>query len=373
MNKVPLALSRRQRETPFEKRVLEHKPKGFSIYNHMTLPTAFKSLEADYAHLCKHVQLWDVACERQVEVAGPDALRLVELCTPRDLSDMRVGQGRYAPLVDEHGGVVNDPIVLKLAQERYWLSISDSDVMLWLKGLAVGMKLDVRVFEPDVSPLALQGPKADDVLASLVGEHVRSIKFFWFIEEHIAGVPVLIARSGWSGKGGYEIYMKGSENGTLLWDTMFNAGQSFNIRAGCPNLIERLETGLLSYGNDMTLENNPFECGLDRFFKLGKSAEYMSREALERIAAEGVGQKLMKLKIHQNKPIPMRSTYPVYHDDRVVGAVTSQAHSKKYGAVLSFAYVPTHLAREGQMLQVCTDEHEKLEATVCEECWNPVV
>ncbi|MFK8029661.1 MAG: dimethylsulfoniopropionate demethylase [Gammaproteobacteria bacterium] len=369
MTSIPLSLSRRQRETPFEKRMLEHDPKGLAVYNHMTLPTVFESMEADYAHLCEHVQLWDVGCERQVEVVGPDALRLVELSTPRDMSSMAIGQGRYAPLVDEHGGVVNDPIILRLEEDRYWFSIADSDVQLWLKGLAYGMGLDVKVFEPDVSPLAVQGPKAVDLLAGLVGEHVRDIRFFHFIEEEIAGAPVLIARSGWSGQDGYEIYLQGSHYGSALWDAVFEAGQKHQIRAGCPNLIDRLEFGLISYGNDMTLAENPFECGLDKFFKLGKDATYLSQAALEQLHELPLKKKLVKIKINYDAPLSMRSIMPIRHEGREVGYVTTQTYSQKYGYILSIGYLDTSMLHESKQLEVVTDTGKRVSATYCSDSW----
>ena len=356
MTSQQLVFSRRLRETPFEARAREQGARAFTIYNHMPLSSVYASPEDDYAHLCEHVQIWDVAAERQVEVVGPDALALTELVTPRDIAKCRIGQCMYAPLVDEYGGIVNDPIILRLAEDRFWVSIADSDVLLWLKGIAYGRNFDVRVFEPDVSPLAVQGPKSDELMSKVVGPEVRDIGFFRFIVTTIAGTEVLLARSGWSGQGGFEIYLQDSSKGIALWDEIYQAGREFNVRAGCPNLIERLETGLLSYGSDMTLENNPFECGLDRFFTLGKPADYMSRDALDRISREGVSKRLVKLRI-DGDPIPApRSTYPVFDQQgQEVGILTSMAWSPRYGANLSFATVDVAVSGAGSRLSVAVD------------------
>lgn len=323
----------------------------------MPLSSVYESPEEDYRHLCDHVQIWDVSAERQVEVVGPDSLRLVELITPRDLSRCQVGQCMYAPLVDEHGGIVNDPLILRLADDRFWISIADSDVLLWVKGIAYGRGMNVRVFEPDVSPLAIQGPKSDDLMAAVVGPEVRDIRFFRFVETEIAGISVIMARSGWSGQGGFEIYLQDSSKGLALWDEIWRNGKPYNLRAGCPNLIERLETGLLSYGSDMTLANNPFECGLDRFFNLGKSAEYMSREALDQISKEGVKRKKVNLAIEGDALAAPRSTYGVLdqHGGQV-GIVTSLAYSPKYASNLSFAMVDIGSANPGTCLQVVADQ-----------------
>ena len=339
--------SRRLRETPFEERVRRHGARAFTVYNQMSLATLFRSLEEDYWHLREHVQLWDVACERQVEVRGPDALRLVELGTPRDLSACRVGQCVYAPLCDEAGGMVNDPLILRLAEDRFWISIADSGVLLWFKGLARGLGLDVAVFEPDVSPCALQGPKADAVMRPLIDVDPGTIGFFRFIETEIAGVPVVVARSGWSGRGGFEIYLQDSRQGLVLWDAIWESGEAHGIRAGCPNLIERIETGLLSYGNDMTLADNLFECGLDRFVTLGKAAPYLSRDALDRAAAEGVARKLAKIEFEGPAGPSLRATWPVIAGGAEIGFVTSAAWSPRFRTHVAFAMVAAEHAETG--------------------------
>lgn len=371
MATAELVLSGRLRASPFERRVREHGATWFTIYNKMTLPMMFESLQADYTHLKQHVQIWDVAAQRQVEVVGADAHRLMELVTPRDLANLKIGQGMYAPLVDESGGIVNDPIILRLATDRFWASIADSDVALWMKGIACGRGMDVRVFEPDVSPLAVQGPRADELMVDLVGEHVRDIRFFWFIEEVIADTPVILARSGWSGQGGYEIYLQDSAKALALWDAVWAAGERYNIRAGCPNLIERLEAGLMSYGSDMSLDTNPLECGFDRFMDLGKKAEYVSRESLHRIQAAGIRRKLVKLAVGGEPVDPPRDTYDVLaHDDSVVGKVTSQAFSPQYGTMLAFALIGIAHAAPGTALQVRLDDGQRRDAVVRKDDWS---
>ncbi|MEM7196107.1 MAG: dimethylsulfoniopropionate demethylase [Pseudomonadota bacterium] len=370
MTQPLLVLSRRLRETPFEKRVFEQGAQAFTIYNHTPLSAVYRSPEEDYSHLCEHVQLWDVSCERQVEVAGPDALQLVELITPRDISTSAIGQCKYAPLTDEHGGIVNDPIILRLAEDRFWISIADSDVLLWVKGLAAGRAMDVQVFEPDVSPLAVQGPKADDLMAEIVGEHVRDIRFFWFIETEIASTPVILARSGWSGQGGFEIYLQDSGKGLDLWDAIWQVGEKYQIRAGCPNLIERLETGLLSYGSDMTLANNPFECGLDRFCDFGKPAEYLARQALKEIKRDGVARKIVRLRVDGRRVPAPRGIWSVVSDTGdSVGMVTSLAWSPRFDATLCLAIVDIGSTGPGTNLTIEAGD-DRVTATVATPNWK---
>ena len=370
MSKMTMLLSRRLRPSPFEQRVLEHGATEFTLYNKMILPLIYSSYAEQYAHLCEHVQIWDVACQRQVEIVGPDALRLVELITPREIGTCAIGQGKYAPLCDENGGIVNDPIVLRIAEDRFWLSIADSDVKLWVKGVAYGRGFDVRVFEPDVSPLAIQGPKADDLVADVVGKHTRDIKFFWFTDETIAGTPVKLARSGWSGQGGFEIYLQDSSKGNDLWDLFWEAGKKYNLQAGAPNLIERIETGLKSYGADLTIDSDPFEAGFEAYMDLGKEAEYMCREALAKIAKSGPEKRLVNLFIDGEKLADLRSDWSVLSDSGDhIGVVTSQAYAPRYEANLAFAIVAAAHASVGNTVKVDAEGIVR-DATIRDARWR---
>ena len=262
-----LSITRRIRSTPFTRRVTEAGVTAYTVYNRMLLPTVFESVEADYHHLKKHVQVWDVACERQVEVKGPDASKLIQMLTPRNLAKMRDDQCYYIPVVDETGGMLNDPVAVKHSNERWWISLADSDLLYWIKGLAIGRNLDVDIFEPDVSPLGIQGPKSDELMTRVFGDDIRNLKFFRHRQITFNEKTFTVARSGYSVQGGFEIYVDGTENGEPIWDALFEAGTDLNVRAGCPNGIERIEGGLLSYGNDMTHENTPYEAGLGKFCK----------------------------------------------------------------------------------------------------------
>lgn len=366
-----LVLSRRLRQTPFEPRAREHNARAYTIYNHMPLACSYESPEADYHHLCQQVQIWDVACERQVEVSGVDALKLVELVTPRAVASSRIGECRYAPLVDEFGGIVNDPIIIRLAATRFWLSTADSDVLLWLKGINYGRGYDAQVFEPEVSPLAVQGPKATDLMADLLGEAVRELRFFHFITARLADTEVIIARSGWGGQGGFEIYLQDSARGLALWDCIWAAGEKYQIRAGCPNHIDRIESGLLSYGNDMTLANNPYECGLARFIDLHKEAEYMARAALTRIAAAGAEKSLAYLTLAGAPLSAPRTELPVLDaTGRDIGILTSMAYSPKFATNLAFATVATAANQHGAIVQVEVGEKTPRAARVVNRQWQ---
>jgi len=224
-----------------------------------------------------------------------------------------------------------------------------------------------------VSPLAIQGPKADDLLTAAVGEHIRELPFFAFTTANIADTEVLVARSGYSGQGGYELYLQDSDKGEALWDVLMTAGQPFNVRAGCPNLLERIESGLLSYGNDMTIDNNPFEVGLDRFFKLDKAAEYLGREALQKIQSEGVSQQLVKLRVDTTRSVALRSTFSVLDaHNEPCGYVTSMAHSQKHQASLALAYLQKPWLDSENNFSVRTDESESFAASRCDENWQPM-
>lgn len=351
-----LAVSRRTRHTPYSPRVEAQGVTSYTVYNHTLLPTSFGSLDQDYRHLKKHVQLWDVSCQRQVEVRGPDAARLVQLMTPRDLSHAAIGQCLYAPLADETGGMVNDPVILKLAEDRFWLSIADSDVLLWAKGLAFGLGLKVSVEEPNVWPLAVQGPKADDLMASVFGEEVRAIRFFRFKTVVFRGHSLVVSRSGWSKQSGFEIFLDEPSLGLELWDALWEAGRPLEVRAGCPNLIERIEGGLLSYGNDMTRDNDPFECGLDRYCSLDSPIEFIGRDALREIVLRGIRRLIRGVRI-VGAPVPACiEPWPVRSGGAGIGFVTSAAHSPHLGCNIGLAMLERGHWKPGRRVVVETPE-----------------
>ncbi len=363
-----LTLSRRIRQTPYEKRVMEHAPKSMTVYNKTPLATVFRSPQEDYEHLCEHVQIWDVSCQRQVEIAGNDAIDLVELITPRDISKCQTGQCMYIPLVDENGGIVNDPILLRTNKKRFWLSTADSDVLLWVKGIAYGMEYETSICDPDVNPLAIQGPKSNDLMAELLGEEIRELPFFRFVRQELAGSSFYIARSGWSGQGGFEIYLEQYWKGLDLWDCIWEAGQKYNIRAGCPNSIDRIEKGLLSYGNDMNLSSNPYECGLHRFISEGKEAQCMSSDALEEIRDQGINYQLAYLLVQGEPVTPPREVWSLLDDKGTLcGWLTSMAHSIRLGGNIALATVMKRLAIPGQTLIVDNGSKTPLKATVLSE------
>ena len=325
-----LKFSCRLRRTPYTASVESAGVTGFSVVNHMLLPKAYgRSVEEDYWHLLKHVQIWDIACQRQVQIAGRDAARLIQLMTPRDISRAKAGDCLYVPITDETGGLINDPVLLKLADDRYWLSVADSDLFLFAKGLALGRGFDVAVDEPDVSPLAVQGPKSEALLCDLFGDHVREIGFFKFSWIEFAGTRQLIARSGYSRQDGFEIYLNGGRLGAGLWEAIWQAGLPYDIAPGYPNLIERIEGGLLSYGNEMTRENNPFEVGLGRFCNLNGAVDYLGREALQRLFNNGIERQIRGI-LFDGGPCPAcAEPWPVNVDDRQVGQITSAIWSPR--------------------------------------------
>ncbi|MFK7763130.1 MAG: dimethylsulfoniopropionate demethylase [Roseobacter sp.] len=361
--------SRRLRRTPFSDGVEEAGVSSYTVYNRMLLPTVFESVEADYRHLKDHVQVWDVSVERQVEMRGPDAARLMQMLTPRDLRGMLPGRCFYVPIVDETGGMLNDPVAVKLAEDRWWISIADSDLMLWVKGIANGYRLDVLIDEPDVSPLAVQGPKAEDLTARIFGESIRDVKFFRFGLFEFEGRELVIARSGYSKQGGFEIYVEGSDIAMPLWNALFKAGEDLNVRAGCPNAIERIESGLLSYGNDMTDDNTPHECGLGRFCDTQTAIGCIGRDALLRVAKEGPVQQIRALTIDGDAVPPCDRAWGLYSGDIRVGQVTSAAWSPDYQTNVAIGMVRMTHWDTGTQLRVATPEGDR-DVTVQAGFWT---
>ncbi|WP_170348636.1 dimethylsulfoniopropionate demethylase [Ruegeria atlantica] len=363
-----ISLSRRLRRTPFSDGVEAAGVKAYTVYNRMLLPTVFESVEADYRHLKSHVQVWDVSCERQVELRGPDAGKLMQMLTPRDLRGMLPGQCFYVPIVDETGGMLNDPVAVKLSDDRWWISIADSDLLFWVKGVANGYRLDVLVDEPDVSPLAVQGPKADDLMVRVFGDRVRDIRFFKFDMFEFEGRDLAVARSGYSKQGGFEIYLEGTEIGMPLWNALFAAGEDLQVRAGCPNLIERIEGGLLSYGNDMTDDNTPHECGLGKFCNTHTAIGCIGRDALLRVAKEGPVQQIRPIAIEGDAVPPCDRPWSVFAGGRRVGQVTSAAWSPDFGTNVSIGMLRLSHWEAGTIVEVETPDGMR-RATVQERFW----
>lgn len=359
-----LSVSRRTRRTPFTDRVEAAGVQAYTVYNHMLLPTVFESLEADAAHLKRHVQLWDVSCQRQIEVRGPDATRLVELCTPREISSMDTGQCRYSPIVDEGGRMLNDPVVIKPDADRYWVSIADTDIGLWMDGLARGMGLAAEVEEADVWPLAVQGPRAEALMQRVFGEGVRGIRFFRCGRVAVADHPLRVSRSGFSKQGGFEIYLDRAELAEPLWDTLLEAGRDLQVRAGGPNLIERIESGLLSYGNDMTRANTPYECGLGALCRLDKELRCIATDALRAEAERGPRRSLTGLRI-DGGPVPVcREPWRVTANGTRAGSVTSAAWSPDCGTNVAIGMLECGHGEPGTRVRVEAPGGSR-SATVC--------
>ena len=369
---IKLNMSKRIRRTPFTNREEELGVSDFTVVNHMLLPKGFKNtIYEDYWHLAEHVQLWDVSCQRQVQISGPDALKLVQKLTPRSLQKMETGKCFYIPILDENAGMINDPVLLKLDDDMFWISIADSDILLWAKGIALGSNLNVRIEEPDVYPLAVQGPKSEELLCSVFGEEIRKIKFFNYRVLDFHGTKQIIARSGYSKQDGFEIYFKGFEKyfdgiemGEKLWDTIWEAGKKFNISPGCPNLIDRIEGGLMSYGNDFTKDNNPFECNLDKYCK-SSSHNFIGKKALEEIKKKGLKQKIRGVMFGGKPYKPNGKLLPVLSQNKkIIGRITSGIFSPKYKKNIGLSMISKGHWNENEKIIVETSDGKLVKGTI---------
>jgi len=337
--------SARLRPSPFFDAVQAEGLSTGSIYNRMILPGSFGAPEAEYWRLINGVSMWDVGVERQVQISGPDAGRLAQILSPRDLSKCKIGQGKYIPLCNHAGVLINDPILLKLAEDKFWFSIADSDVWLWARSIAGERGLDVDISEPDVSPLAVQGPLAEDVIASIFGDWVRSVKYFWFRETEIEGIPVAVQRSGWSKQGGFEIYLRDGTKGAQLWDIIKEAGAPYGIGPGSPSTPERTESGLVSVGGDTDEQTNPFEVRLGQYVDLDVPDDTIGIQALRRIAKEGPKRHQLGLKLEGDVPAPLGfSREKIFHNGRLIGDMTNCVWSYRMSQNIGYALIDRTVA-----------------------------
>ena len=358
------SLSARVRRSAYFEATKAEGVTSFSPYNQMMMPTGYGDPEAEYWRLLNGVSQWDVAVERQVEIHGPDAGRLAQILVPRDLSNCVVGQGKYVALCNYDGVIINDPILLKLADDRYWLSIADSNVVFWAQAIAKERGLNVRVFEPDVSPMAIQGPKAADVVSSVFGDWVNDLKYFWFADTEIEGIPLAIARSGWSKQGGFELYLKDSSKGTQLWNIMREAGQPWDIGPGYPNGCERIESGLLSWGGDTDDRTNPYEVRMGSYVDLDVGDDVIGIQALRKIHADGPTRQLIGIVLDDETPMPANVVWlNIAKNGEKIGSMTNNTWSRRLEKNIGFALVSRD-ANVGDRVML-QKEGEQLSGELC--------
>jgi aminomethyltransferase len=346
-----IAIGCNVRKSPYFDATVADGVRAFSIYNHVYAPSHFGDPAGEYRALMTGVAMWDVACERQVQLAGPDAERLARYLTTRTIDGMAVGQGKYVPLCDYEGNLINDPVLQKLADDRFWLSIADSDILLWAQAIAAERRLDVQVTEPDASPLAVQGPRAEDVVADLFGDWVRTLKYFWFRETELDGIPILLARSGWSKQGGFELYLRDARRGTDLYRRVKEAGARYGIVASAPSDIERVESGLLSYGADARHGVNPFEAGLGAFVNLDRSDEFVGKAALRRIADRGPRRRRVGYVIGGEQIGGISQWHDVRLGRDVVGVATEAVYSPRLEKNIAVGMLASEVAADVRGLE----------------------
>ena len=343
------------RKSPFFDATIEWGATGFSVYNHMYIPRDFGDPEQNFWNLVNEAILCDVSVERQVEISGPDAARFVQFLTPRDLSQMKVGQCKYILITNQDGGLLNDPVLLKLADDRFWISLADSDILLWAQGVAVNTDYDVNIFEPDASPLQLQGPKSRDIMVKLFGESILDLKYYWHREYKWNGISLIVSRTGWSSELGYEIFLTDHTMGNELWKHIMLIGEPLGLKPGHTSSIRRIEGAMLSYHADADISTNPFELGLDRLVNIDSSQEFIGKKALIKIRTEGVKKTQVGL-VLECDPLagPNTTFWPVKKGEQKVGKVTSAVYSPRLKKNIALAMVSVEFIEKGITFQVET-------------------
>ena len=353
LNFAQFSFGTQVRKSPYSDAALRWGAKGFSVYNHMYIPRDFGDPRQNFWYLVNDAILCDVSVERQVQIKGPDAAKFTQFLCCRDLSKCQVGQCKYVLITDQDGGIINDPILLKLAEDHFWLSIADSDVLLWARGIAVNSGMDVDISEPDVSPLQLQGPKSRDVLRAAFGDAPTELKYYRFMEFDWDGVPLIISRTGWSSELGYEIFLRDGTQGEKLWEHLMAVGGPLGLKPGHTSSIRRIEAGMLSYHADMTLANNPYEMGMERLVDLDMEADFISKAALTLIKERGVSQQLVGLDIDGAPFVGSNDFFwPVLKEGVKVGTVTSAIYSPRLQKNIALAMLSIDHTASGRVLQV---------------------
>ena len=343
------------RKSPFFEATVNWGATGFSVYNHMYIPRDFGDPEENFWNLVNDAILCDVSVERQVEISGPDAAEFVQFLTPRDLSKMKVGQCKYILITNEDGGLLNDPVLLRLAEDRFWISLADSDILLWAQGVAVNTDFDVNIFEPDASPLQLQGPKSRDIMVKLFGDSILDLKYYWHREYKWKGISLIVSRTGWSSELGYEIFLTDQTQGNELWDHIMSIGEPMGLKPGHTSSIRRIEGGMLSYHADADITTNPFELRLDRLVDLKSPHKFVGKQALLKIKTQGVKVKQVGLALEcDHLSGPNTQFWTIRKDEQKVGKVTSAIYSPRLMKNIALAMVSIEYNGAGVKLDVDT-------------------
>jgi len=344
------------RKSPYFDATVRWGAQGFSVYNHMYIPRDFGDPEQNFWNLVDQAILCDVAVERQVEITGPDAAKFTQMLTCRDLSKMAVGQCKYILITNADGGILNDPILLRLAENHFWISLADSDILLWAQGVAVHSGLNVQIKEPDVSPLQLQGPNSGLIMQELFGDSITDLKYYWLRELELEGIPLVVSRTGWSSELGYELYLRDGSKGDQLWELIMAAGASHGLKPGHTSSIRRIEGGMLSYHADADIDTNPFELGFDRLVNLDMDAEFIGKAALRKIKQEGPMRKQVGL-VLDFAPLtgPNTTFWAIQQDGATIGKVTSAVYSPRLKQNIGLAMVATDAAIMGAEVEVLTN------------------
>ena len=345
------------RKSPYFDSTVKWGATGFSVYNHMYIPRDFGSPEQNFWNLIEKAILCDVAVERQVEITGPDAYKFTQLLTPRDLSKLAVGQCKYVLITNNEGGILNDPVLLRLDENHFWLSLADSDVLLWAQGVAVNSGLNVQIKEPDVSPLQLQGPTSGEIMIKLFGEGIKDLKYYWLREYNLDGIPLIVSRTGWSSELGYEIYLRDGTKGNELYEKIMEAGKEHGLQPGHTSSIRRIEGGMLSYHADADINTNPFELGFDRLVNLDSDINFIGKEALKKIKHNGITRKQVGVEI-DCKPLsgPNTTFWELKKNNVNIGKVTSAVYSPRLKKNIALAMVSVEQSEIGNEFQVTTNE-----------------
>ena len=341
------------RKSPFFDSTVKWGATGFSVYNHMYIPRDFGNPEENFWNLINKAILCDVSVERQVEITGPDAYKFIQLLTPRDLSKLSIGQCKYVLIVNNEGGILNDPVLLRLGENHFWLSLGDSDILLWAQGVSINSGLNVKVVEPDVSPLQLQGPNSSKIMQKLFGESILDLKYYWLRELELDGIPLVISRTGWSSELGYEIYLRDGSKGNLLWEKIMSTGKEFDLQPGHTSSIRRIEGAMLSYHADADINTNPYELGLDRLVSLDTNINFVGKNSLKKIKENGIKRKQVGL-ILDCEPLegPNTTFWKIYKNKNEIGKVTSAVYSPRLKKNIALAMISIEEADIGNVLDV---------------------
>ena len=351
-NGASISFQPRIRRGAFFEACWDHGCRNFSVYNRTYISSNFSKPLEEYWHVIEHVSLWPVMGERQIQITGIDAKKFVQYLSCRDISNCSINQCKYSLLLNDEAGIICDPIILRLEENKFWISTSDCDLELWIKGVKINSGFNVSIKDANVSLLQIQGPKSSALFSKMFGTDILNLKYYWLTQVKFEGINLVISRTGWSGELGYEIYLSDFEKGSYIFNRILEIGEEFSIAVGSVNQTRRIESGILSWGVDMSQNENPYQVGLGKLVELESKDDFIGKKAAIELSNKKQKKVLVGIKLHSNNKLNNEIHWNIIKGKKNVGKLTSVSFSPRLKSNIGIGIVDYNYSTIGTKFKV---------------------